>query len=65
MWRVVCVAPEDLLVLEFGPARAHLRRGRQRRRLRGVDGAEGAGARGRSELGSKPESGLTDCSRTG
>ena len=35
VWRVVCVAPEDLLVLEFGPVRAHLRRGRQRRRLRG------------------------------
>eukprot|EP00964_Phaeocystis_antarctica_P064066 scaffold38503_cov51-Phaeocystis_antarctica.AAC.2 len=39
VWRVVCgvwcVAPEDLLVLEFGPALAHLRRGRQRRRLRG------------------------------
>ena len=32
---VWCVAPEDLLVLEFGPARAHLRCGRQRRRLRG------------------------------
>eukprot|EP00964_Phaeocystis_antarctica_P000955 scaffold548_cov64-Phaeocystis_antarctica.AAC.4 len=42
VWRVVCgvwcVAPEDLLVFEFGPALAHVRRGdggRQWRRLRG------------------------------
>ena len=35
------------------------------RQDKGVDDAAGASVRGRSELGSKPQSRLTDCSRTG